>query len=319
MHKLYLTLFVTLIACTTPEWSRVPSSTSKLACYELFYQMAFVDELREAIKQEKILRSIREWETTRWQLRFNGSSKDDITYRVMSLFDQPLMENERISFSFRWKKIVEDFKKTKRTPDGIDRLARVRMNGSDSITGKIIGLDANVAMENWIATEQLIGKWISAKEAVSLDNIKQINRELVRDIEAGSGVGGVFRGKGQELVDSGNHLKQYIWGSDVQYAMEDFMVWYKRAEDKLPPVELAARSYQRIISIHPFLDGNGRTARLVMDWILVSKGFPPAAMLGDEIDVAIFGKISNNISTYDLIDRVTRSMERTIRIWIGAI
>ena len=41
------------------------------------------------------------------------------------------------------------------------------------------------------------------------------------------------------------------------------------------PVELAAYVHNRLVNIHPFTDGNGRTARLVMNWILIRSKFPP--------------------------------------------
>ena len=43
---------------------------------------------------------------------------------------------------------------------------------------------------------------------------------------------------------------------------------------KLPPVEFAAVLHIRIATIHPFVDGNGRTARLVMNLALMQEGYP---------------------------------------------
>lgn len=42
------------------------------------------------------------------------------------------------------------------------------------------------------------------------------------------------------------------------------------------PVELAAEAHYRLVTIHPFIDGNGRTARLVMNLLLLQNGYPPA-------------------------------------------
>lgn len=44
----------------------------------------------------------------------------------------------------------------------------------------------------------------------------------------------------------------------------------------LHPVELAAEAHYQLVSIHPFVDGNGRTARLLMNLILLQHGYPPA-------------------------------------------
>ncbi|HQT44692.1 MAG TPA: Fic family protein, partial [Candidatus Micrarchaeota archaeon] len=44
---------------------------------------------------------------------------------------------------------------------------------------------------------------------------------------------------------------------------------------KLHPIERAAWVHNKVAQIHPFTDGNGRTARLIMNWILMRNSFPP--------------------------------------------
>ena len=61
----------------------------------------------------------------------------------------------------------------------------------------------------------------------------------------------------------------------VQDLMDEFFKWLKK-EDKMHAVELAAEAHYRFVTIHPFIDGNGRTARLLMNMILMMKGYPPA-------------------------------------------
>src|SRR5690625_1712932 len=41
------------------------------------------------------------------------------------------------------------------------------------------------------------------------------------------------------------------------------------------PVELAAKAHHYFVAIHPFDDGNGRVARLVMNLIMMEAGYPP--------------------------------------------
>ncbi|WP_051363374.1 Fic family protein [Deinococcus murrayi] len=42
------------------------------------------------------------------------------------------------------------------------------------------------------------------------------------------------------------------------------------------PVTLAARAHYGLVAVHPFIDGNGRTARLLMNLLLIRAGYPPA-------------------------------------------
>lgn len=49
--------------------------------------------------------------------------------------------------------------------------------------------------------------------------------------------------------------------------------------DKLNDIELIAKFHHRFVWIHPFFDGNGRTARLLMNLLFMRRGFPPAIVL----------------------------------------
>jgi Fic family protein len=61
----------------------------------------------------------------------------------------------------------------------------------------------------------------------------------------------------------------------VQTLMDEFFSWIEN-ETKMHAVELAAEAHYRFVTIHPFIDGNGRTGRLLMNMILMIKGYPPA-------------------------------------------
>jgi Fic family protein len=61
----------------------------------------------------------------------------------------------------------------------------------------------------------------------------------------------------------------------VQTLMDEFLSWLEN-ETKMHAVELAAEAHYRFVTIHPFTDGNGRTARLLMNMILMMHGYPPA-------------------------------------------
>ncbi len=62
--------------------------------------------------------------------------------------------------------------------------------------------------------------------------------------------------------------------TEVKKHMLNFFKWYSANKNKLHPFELAALIHAKLTWIHPFEDGNGRTARTVMNFILMKKGFP---------------------------------------------
>ncbi len=62
----------------------------------------------------------------------------------------------------------------------------------------------------------------------------------------------------------------------VPAQMKRFLTRLPAMRKKFHPVEFAARVHQGIVDIHPFVDGNGRTARLLMNLALVQAGYPVA-------------------------------------------
>ncbi|XP_028824614.1 protein adenylyltransferase FICD isoform X2 [Denticeps clupeoides] len=58
--------------------------------------------------------------------------------------------------------------------------------------------------------------------------------------------------------------------------MQDLVHWLNSDEAlQLHPVELAALAHYKLVHVHPFLDGNGRTARLLMNVVLMQASYPP--------------------------------------------
>ena len=67
----------------------------------------------------------------------------------------------------------------------------------------------------------------------------------------------------------------------LQKEMEEMMRFYNENREAMPPVQLASEMHQRLVYIHPFTDGNGRTSRLLMNLILLKHGYPIAILKGD--------------------------------------
>ena len=68
----------------------------------------------------------------------------------------------------------------------------------------------------------------------------------------------------------------------VPQLMQELIDWVRQNRKALHSVELAAVLHHRLVNIHPFFDGNGRTARLVMNVVLMQAGFPLAVVLKND-------------------------------------
>ena len=69
---------------------------------------------------------------------------------------------------------------------------------------------------------------------------------------------------------------EYAAPEETPALMADLVTWYNSEEEagRLSPIELAALFHYRYIRIHPFEDGNGRIARLLVNFILSRHGLP---------------------------------------------
>lgn len=65
---------------------------------------------------------------------------------------------------------------------------------------------------------------------------------------------------------------------EIPFQMEQLMVAYHNEMQKMHVIERIATFHLKFESIHPFIDGNGRTGRLLMNLDLLSAGYPPINM-----------------------------------------
>ena len=89
---------------------------------------------------------------------------------------------------------------------------------------------------------------------------------------------GVYRNV-QVLISGAKHIPPQPYM--IQKEMEDFFLWYHANKNNIHPIVLAAEMHERLVTIHPFIDGNGRTSRLLMNLVLLQHGYPIAILKGD--------------------------------------
>ncbi len=74
----------------------------------------------------------------------------------------------------------------------------------------------------------------------------------------------------------------------------------------LHPVELASFLHNRFVKIHPFTDGNGRTARLLMNWVLLRNRFPPVII-----------EVTNKEEYYKVIEAADKGNHKPFAVFLA--
>lgn len=104
---------------------------------------------------------------------------------------------------------------------------------------------------------------------------------------------------------------------EIPRLMRNLIDWVGDNEKKLHPVELAGILHHKLVYIHPFFDGNGRTSRLVMNIILMQSGFPLVIVLKNDrkryyqtLSAADKGEYA------DFVNFIARAVERTLDIYL---
>lgn len=120
--------------------------------------------------------------------------------------------------------------------------------------------------------------------------LKKLHKILMSGVK--DEVAGTLRSELQRNVEiAGTPYIPPKW-NELERELDGFFKWYKANNRKHHALELAALIHLKLISIQPFVDGNSRLSRLLMNWILWKKGFPM-------VDI----KIEDIENYYDALDK----------------
>jgi len=137
--------------------------------------------------------------------------------------------------------------------------------------------DAITYVEALVQENQPLSEW----------QIKSIHQLVLRQIDNDNA--GVYR-KVAVRIGGASHIPPEPVQLTVE--MQHFIKWHEREAMVLHPVERAARVHADFVRIHPFVDGNGRTSRLLMNLELMKSGYPPTII-----------KVEDRVSYYKALDK----------------
>ncbi len=102
--------------------------------------------------------------------------------------------------------------------------------------------------------------------------------------------------------------------------MREFIEWFHQNEYSADISEFVSEIHYKLVMIHPFIDGNGRVARLLMNLLLIKHGYPPAIIL--KVDKKRYYGVLNkaNLGKKEPYENfIGRSIERSLIIYLNSI
>jgi Fic family protein len=126
-------------------------------------------------------------------------------------------------------------------------------------------------VQHYFQALEQIEKWVEEGRAISEERIRQLHALI-------------FSGKrarptpyrdGQNVIRDGEGTIVYLppEANDVPGLMKELVGWINGAENEQPVPVVAGLAHYQFVTIHPFFDGNGRTARALATWILYRGGY----------------------------------------------
>ena len=121
---------------------------------------------------------------------------------------------------------------------------------------------------------ELVSEYLGSGEAITEGLIREIHKRLVTGVRGGSAKPGLYRTIQNYVANSRTREVTYTPPPPEQVAplMRELVEWL-RAESGIHPVLVAGIAQFQFVHIHPFIDGNGRTSRLLSILCLYRSGY----------------------------------------------
>lgn len=138
------------------------------------------------------------------------------------------------------------------------------------------GADADDVREllNYRKAFDLVGEYLSSGAAISEGLLREIHKRLVEGVRGGRAVPGEWRAIQNFVANSRTGAIVYTPPppADVPALMRELVNWLRDEKD-IHPVLIAGIAQFQLVHVHPFVDGNGRTSRLLSTLCLYRSGY----------------------------------------------
>lgn len=162
---------------------------------------------------------------------------------------------------------------------------------------------------------EVLQKFVEKKKELNIDFIKEIHSIILKNIDDSQA--GVFRRTNVRILGAVHIPPDAI---KIERLINEFLDWYHSNKYTLSIPELAALIHYKFVCIHPFIDGNGRTSRLLMNLVLLQNGYPPAVILN--VDRKRYYRVLRQADMdkpKEFLNFIGRSVERSLAIYLNAV
>jgi Fic family protein len=124
--------------------------------------------------------------------------------------------------------------------------------------------------------------------------IKEINALLLKGVDSTPAINergqrvqkpatpGEYKKQPNHVLQSDGSIHHYIEPLQVPAEMNKLCEWIEAQKGKFHDIAIAALAHYNMVRVHPFDDGNGRGARILMNLILMKAGYPPAIVKNEK-------------------------------------
>lgn len=156
---------------------------------------------------------------------------------------------------------------------------------------------------------------ISKNEPLSQWQIQNIHRIILNGID--ENYAGVYRDQ-QVFIPGATHTPPPF--NLLKEKMKELMNWYESTSN-LHPIVKSVMLHTIFVSILPFIDGNGRTARLLLNFELMKAGYPPI-IIDIKDRIAYYNALDSAIAKADytdFIDLIAKATENSLDLYLSVL